>query len=119
MGMLKTKKDKPLVRNQGLTRGTRITANNTVNRLDFIEKIEKDTPQKIQTSNTIRVTVKIDNHTRNKLLALTTLGYGDSIGSIIKDLVDTKVDRLGESEIERFNFLYDTYEISDLKKGKK
>lgn len=118
MDMPKDNKNKPVKNNKLLTRGAKVKTNNTVNRLDFIKRIENEIPQKKQTSNTIRVTVKVDNHTRNKLLSLTTLGYGDSIGAIIKDLVDSKVNKLCETEIERFKFLYDTYEVSDLKKEK-
>lgn len=110
MGMLKkdTKKS--------LTRGAKIQVDNTIDRLEFMKKVNPISTK--DKSNTFRVSAKIDNHTRNKLQTLVILGYANSIAELIKDLTNAKVERLKDSESERFNFLYETYELQDSKKQK-
>lgn len=107
-----------------LTRGPKIEVNNKVNRTD-IEKdiIAKKTKSKenIVLSNSVTepVNVRVDNHIRNKLSALITLGHYDSQKEIVEALVNNYIDGLEKSEFKRFEDLVQIYESKDVKKHQK
>lgn len=100
-----------------LSRGKSIKVINQVNRDAFCENDENETPEMEDLeSETTRVTLKTDNHSRNRLMALVNLGHSNSIGELVEQLVKEKAESLSESEYERFKYLYYTFERQDIKK---
>lgn len=63
--------------------------------------------------------MRVDNHIRNKLSALITLGHYDSQKEIVEALVNNYIDGLEKSEFKRFEDLVQIYESKDVKKHQK
>ncbi|WP_101774053.1 DUF5388 domain-containing protein [Peptostreptococcus faecalis] len=123
MGMLDHKSDKDKKENKGkklLTRGTEVEVKNIIDRTQFTGKSsETAKAPNLDAVPTIRVSLKTDNHTRNKLMSLVTLGHANSIGELVEELVKEKIESLSESEYSRYEYLFSTYELSDMKKQNK
>ncbi|MGH2065369.1 DUF5388 domain-containing protein [Aerococcus urinaeequi] len=110
-----------------LTRGPRIEVNSQVNRSD----IEKNTPSEVvkenPTSNlatlsttiTEPVNIRVDNHIRNRIAALITMGHSDTQKEMVETLVNLFIEGLEKSEINRFEDLVDIYEQKDYMKHQK
>lgn len=110
-----------------LTRGPRIEVNSQVNRSD----IEKTTPSEVvkenPTSNlatlsttiTEPVNIRVDNHIRNRIAALITMGHSDTQKEMVETLVNLFIEGLEKSEINRFEDLVDIYEQKDYMKHQK
>lgn len=110
-----------------LTRGPRIEVNSQVNRSD----IEKTTPSKVvkenPTSNlatlsttiTEPVNIRVDNHIRNRIAALITMGHSDTQKEMVETLVNLFIEGLEKSELKRFEDLVDIYEQKDYMKHQK
>lgn len=109
---------------KGLSRGAKIEINNKVNRDD----IEQSRPMKEMPSNgktivssiiTEPVNIRVDNHIRNKITALITMGYSDSQKEMVETLVNLYIENLVNSELKRFEDLVQIYEDKDVKKHQK
>lgn len=110
-----------------LTRGPRIEVNSQVNRSD----IEKTTPSEVvkenPTSNlatlsttiTEPVNIRVDNHIRNRIAALITMGHSDTQKEMVETLVNLFIEGLEKSEFKRFEDLVDIYEQKDYMKHQK
>lgn len=110
-----------------LTRGPRIEVNSQVNRSD----IEKNTPSEVVKENptsslatlsttiTEPVNIRVDNHIRNRIAALITMGHSDTQKEMVETLVDLFIEGLEKSEFKRFEDLVDIYEQKDYMKHQK
>jgi hypothetical protein len=110
-----------------LTRGPRIEVNSQVNRSD----IEKNTPSEVVKENptsslatlsttiTEPVNIRVDNHIRNRIAALITMGHSDTQKEMVETLVDLFIEGLEKSELKRFEDLVDIYEQKDYMKHQK
>lgn len=109
---------------KGLTRGPKIEINNKVNRAD-IEKSsqikEKALKEKTIVSSSITepVNIRVDNHIRNQIAALITMGHSDNQKEMVETFVNLYIENLTNSELKRFEDLVQIYEHKDLKKYQK
>ena len=110
-----------------LTRGPRIEVNSQVNRSD----IEKTTPSEVVKENptnnlatlsttiTEPVNIRVDNHIRNRIAALITMGHSDTQKEMVETLVNLFIEGFEKSELKRFEDLVDIYEQKDYMKHQK
>ena len=110
-----------------LTRGPRIEVNSQVNRSD----IEKTTPSEVVKENptnnlatlsttiTEPVNIRVDNHIRNRIAALITMGHSDTQKEMVETLVNLFIEGLEKSELKRSEDLVDIYEQKDYMKHQK
>lgn len=110
-----------------LTRGPRIEVNSQVNRSD----IEKTTPSEVVKENptnnlatlsttiTEPVNIRVDNHIRNRIAALITMGHSDTQKEMVETLVNLFIEGLEKSDLKRFEDLVDIYEQKDYMKHQK
>ncbi|MBC2137505.1 DUF5388 domain-containing protein [Listeria innocua] len=93
-----------------LTRGPKIEVSSTVKRSD-IQPSSED-PQ-IKSRITEAVNIRVDNHIRNKIAALITLGHGDSQKDVADNIVNYYLETLDSDELKRFEDLIEIYEEKD------
>lgn len=110
-----------------LTRGPKIEVNSQVNRSD----IEKTTPSEVVKENpknnfttlsttvTEPVNIRVDNHIRNRIAALITMGHSDTQKEMVETLVNLFIEGLEKSDLKRFEDLVDIYEQKDYMKHQK
>ena len=109
---------------KGLTRGPKIQTNNKVNRED-IEKsgpIQETFPKEktiVSSIITEPVNLRVDNHIRNKIAALITMGHSDNQKEMVETFVNLYIENLTNSELKRFEDLVQIYEDKDVKKHQK
>lgn len=106
----------------GLTRGRKINVNNKVNRTDIDKGSKATTPKdNITISSVITepVNIRVDNHIRNKIAALITMGHSDSQKEMVEMLVNIYTEGLENSELKRYEDLVQIYENKDLMKYQK
>ena len=106
----------------GLTRGRKINVNNKVNRTDIDKGSKATTPKdNITISSVITepVNIRVDNHIRNKIAALITMGHSDSQKEMVEMLVNIYTEGLENSELKRYEDLVQIYENKDLIKYQK
>lgn len=109
---------------KGLTRGPKIEINNKVNRAD-IEKSsqikEKALKEKTIVSSSITepVNIRVDNHIRNQIAALITMGHSDNQKEMVETFVNLYIENLTNSELKRFEDLIQIYEDKDVKRHQK
>lgn len=107
-----------------LTRGPKIEINNQVSRVD-IDKTNssKDSSSKekaiISSFITEPVNIRVDNHIRNKIAALITMGHSDSQKEMVETFVNLYVENLNDSDAKRFEDLVQIYEDKDVKRHQK
>ncbi|MCI3027529.1 DUF5388 domain-containing protein [Desemzia sp. C1] len=107
-----------------LTRGPKIEINNQVSRVD-IDKTNYDkepsSKEKAIVSSFITepVNIRVDNHIRNKIAALITMGHSDSQKEMVETFVNLYVDNLNDSDTKRFMDLVQIYEDKDVKRHQK
>jgi len=80
----------------------------------FDKKESKKTQQEIA-SVTFDTNLKISNHTRNRLQAMTTLGYAETQKEAIDVVLEYFVNSMTESEKKAFLFQCATLEKRDVK----
>lgn len=107
-----------------LTRGPKIEINNKVNREDIENSSPiQETPPKEKTivSSIITepVNLRVDNHIRNKIAALITMGHSDNQKEMVETFVNLYIGNLTDSELKRFEDLVQIYEDKDVKKHHK
>ena len=61
----------------------------------------------------------MDNHIRNKIAALITMGDSDSQKEMVETFVNLYVEDLNESDAKRFEDLVQIYEDKDVKRHQK
>lgn len=108
----------------GLTRGSKINVKNKVDRMDIDQgnKIQAHTPKDniiISSVITEPVNIRVDNHIRNKIAALITMGHSDSQKEMVEMLVNIYTEGLENSELKRYEDLVQIYENKDLIKYQK
>lgn len=106
-----------------LTRGPKVEVNSKVNFKD-LEAQRKDTSghtseSLVSQTVTEPVNIRVDNHIRNQIVALITLGYGDTQKDMVNTLVNLYIEGLDKNDIKRFAELVDIYEQKDLMKHQK
>ena len=106
---------------KGLTRGPKIEINNKVNRAD----IEKSSPLKekalkektiVSSIITEPVNIRVDNHIRNQIAALITMGHSDNQKEMVETFVNLYIENLTNGELKRFEDLVQIYEDKDVKR---
>lgn len=109
---------------KGLTRGQKIEINNKVNRAD----IEKSSPLKekalkektiVSSIITEPVNIRVDNHIRNQIAALITMGHSDNQKEMVETFVNLYIENLTNGELKRFEDLIQIYEDKDVKRHQK
>lgn len=107
-----------------LTRGPKIEINNQVSRVD-IDKTNStkgpSTKEKTIVSSFVTepVNIRVDNHIRNKIAALITMGHSDSQKEMVETFVNLYVENLNDSDAKRFEDLVQIYEDKDVKRHQK
>lgn len=107
-----------------LTRGPKIEINNQVSRVD-IDKTNStkgpSTKEKTIVSSFVTepVNIRVDNHIRNKIAALITMGHSDSQKEMVDTFVNLYVENLNNSDAKRFEDLVQIYEDKDVKRHQK
>lgn len=107
-----------------LTRGPKIEINNQVSRVDIDkENFTKELPKKekaiVSSFVTEPVNIRVDNHIRNKIAALITMGHSDSQKEMVETFVNLYVEDLNDSDAKRFEDLVQIYEDKDVKRHQK
>jgi hypothetical protein len=108
------KNKKPL-----LTRGAKIEVNNTVKRNDIQASTDKNDDPQVKSTITEPMNVRVDNHIRNKIAALITLGHGDSQKDMVDTVVNYYLETLDSDELKRFDDLIAIYEAKDFARYQK
>ena len=115
------------VKNTGkklLTRGPKIETANKVNRSDIEKKPTVNEPsskeKNVLTSYvTEPVNIRVDNHIRNYIAALITMGHSDTQKDMVELVLNLYIENLSNGELKRFQDLVQIYEDKDVKKHQK
>ena len=115
------------VKNTGkkiLTRGPKIETANKVNRGDIEMKPTVNEPsskeKNVLTSYvTEPVNIRVDNHIRNYIAALITMGHSDTQKDMVELVLNLYIENLSNGELKRFQDLVQIYEDKDVKKHQK
>lgn len=115
------------VKNTGkkiLTRGPKIETANKVNRGDIEMKTTVNEPsskgKNVLTSYvTEPVNIRVDNHIRNYIAALITMGHSDTQKDMVELVLNLYIENLTNGELKRFEDLVQIYEDKDVKKHQK
>lgn len=110
-------------KNNRIDRGKPIKPKNEVTLKD-IQNIEGPNPNTSSTQDLKKTTtvtkyanVRVDNHIRNKLEALISLGIGNSQKQIVNDAVNFLVDNLSKDDQRLFKTVFDTLEAKDVRQA--
>ena len=115
------------VKNTGkkiLTRGPKIETANKVNRGDIEMKTTVNEPSSkgknvLTTYVTEPVNIRVDNHIRNYIAALITMGHSDTQKDMVELVLNLYIENLTNGELKRFEDLVQIYEAKDVKKHQK
>lgn len=115
------------VKNTGkkiLTRGPKIETANKVNRGDIEMKTTVNEPSSkgknvLTTYVTEPVNIRVDNHIRNYIAALITMGHSDTQKDMVELVLNLYIENLSNGELKRFEDLVQIYEDKDVKKHQK
>ena len=115
------------VKNTGkkiLTRGPKIETANKVNRGDIEMKTTVNEPSSkgknvLTTYVTEPVNIRVDNHIRNYIAALITMGHSDTRKDMVELVLNLYIENLSNGELKRFEDLVQIYEDKDVKKHQK
>ncbi|MFL2106481.1 DUF5388 domain-containing protein [Mycobacteroides abscessus] len=107
-----------------LTRGPKIEINNQVSRVDIDKNNSSKQPSSkekaiVSSFITEPVNIRVDNHIRNKIAALITMGHSDSQKEMVETFVNLYVENLNDSDAKRFEDLVQIYEDKDVKRHQK
>lgn len=120
MALLNHDSDKEKQKKKLLTRGAKVQVENKVNRneLDSTEetKPKKKKEAEVTTVVTEPVNVRVDNHIRNSISSLITMGFAESQKEMVEIMVDMYVETLEESEYKRYADLVQIYEDKDVRR---
>ena len=115
------------VKNTGkklLTRGPKIETANKVNRSDIEKKPTVNEPSSkeknvLSSYVTEPVNIRVDNHIRNYIAALITMGHSDTQKDMVELVLNLYIENLSNGELKRFQDLVQIYEDKDVKKHQK
>ena len=115
------------VKNTGkkiLTRGPKIETSNKVNRGDIEMKPTVNEPRykekNVLTSYvTEPVNIRVDNHIRNYIAALITMGHSDTQKDMVELVLNLYIENLSNGELKGCQVLVQIYEDKDVKKHQK
>ena len=115
------------VKNTGkkiLTRGPKIETANKVNRGDIEMKPTANEPSSkeknvLSSYVTEPVNIRVDNHIRNYIAALITMGHSDTQKDMVELVLNLYIENLSNGELKRFEDLVQIYEDKDVKKHQK
>lgn len=102
---------------RGLTRGTQIQTTNglNLNSLKTDNNIQNPEPNRI----TEAVNIRVDNHIRNKITALSIIGYGETQKEVTDIIINDFINKLNREELKRYEDLINIYEDKDVAKWRK
>ena len=116
------------VKNTGkkiLTRGPKIETTNQVNRGDIELKPTVNEQPSSKGKNVLTsyvtepVNIRVDNHIRNYIAALITMGHSDTQKDMVELVLNLYIENLTNGELKRFEDLVQIYEDKDVKKHQK
>lgn len=116
------------VKNTGkkiLTRGPKIETANKVNRGDIELKPTVNEQPSSKGKNVLTsyvtepVNIRVDNHIRNYIAALITMGHSDTQKDMVELVLNLYIENLTNGELKRFEDLVQIYEDKDVKKHQK
>lgn len=116
------------VKNTGkkiLTRGPKIETTNKVNRGDIELKPTVNEQPSSKGKNVLTsyvtepVNIRVDNHIRNYIAALITMGHSDTQKDMVELVLNLYIENLSNGELKRFEDLVQIYEDKDVKKHQK
>lgn len=116
------------VKNTGkkiLTRGPKIETTNKVNRGDIELKPTVNEQSSSKGKNVLTsyvtepVNIRVDNHIRNYIAALITMGHSDTQKDMVEVVLNLYIENLSNGELKRFEDLVQIYEDKDVKKHQK
>ena len=116
------------VKNTGkkiLTRGPKIETTNKVNRGDIELKPTVNEQPSSKGKNVLTsyvtepVNIRVDNHIRNYIAALITMGHSDTQKDMVELVLNLYIENLTNGELKRFEDLVQIYEDKDVKKHQK
>ena len=116
------------VKNTGkkiLTRGPKIETTNKVNRGDSELKPTVNEQPSSKGKNVLTsyvtepVNIRVDNHIRNYIAALITMGHSDTQKDMVELVLNLYIENLSNGELKRFEDLIQIYEDKDVKKHQK
>ena len=116
------------VKNTGkkiLTRGPKIETTNKVNRGDIELKPTVNEQPSFKGKNVLTsyvtepVNIRVDNHIRNYIAALITMGHSDTQKDMVELVLNLYIENLTNGELKRFEDLVQIYEDKDVKKHQK
>ena len=116
------------VKNTGkkiLTRGPKIETTNKVNRGDIELKPTVNEQPSSKGNNVLTsyvtepVNIRVDNHIRNYIAALITMGHSDTQKDMVELVLNLYIENLSNGELKRFEDLVQIYEDKDVKKHQK
>ena len=116
------------VKNTGkkiLTRGPKIETANKVNRGDIELKPTVNEQPSSKGKNVLTsyvtepVNIRVDNHIRNYIAALITMGHSDTQKDMVELVLNLYIENLSNGELKRFEDLVQIYEDKDVKKHQK
>ena len=116
------------VKNTGkkiLTRGPKIETPNKVNRGDIELKPTVNEQPSSKGKNVLTsyvtepVNIRVDNHIRNYIAALITMGHSDTQKDMVELVLNLYIENLTNGELKRFEDLVQIYEDKDVKKHQK
>ena len=116
------------VKNTGkkiLTRGPKIETTNKVNRGDIELKPTVNEQPSSKGKNVLTsyvtepVNIRVDNHIRNYIAALITMGHSDTQKDMVELVLNLYIENLTNGELKRFEDLVQIYEDKDVMKHQK
>ena len=116
------------VKNTGkkiLTRGPKIETTNKVNRGDIELKPTVNEQPSSKGKNVLTsyvtepVNIRVDNHIRNYIAAVITMGHSDTQKDMVELVLNLYIENLSNGELKRFEDLVQIYEDKDVKKHQK
>ena len=116
------------VKNTGkkiLTRDPKIETTNKVNRGDIELKPTVNEQPSSKGKNVLTsyvtepVNIRVDNHIRNYIAALITMGHSDTQKDMVELVLNLYIENLSNGELKRFEDLVQIYEDKDVKKHQK
>ena len=116
------------VKNTGkkiLTRGPKIETTNKVNRGDIELKPTVNEQPSSKGKNVLTsyvtepVNIRVDNHIRNYIAAIITMGHSDTQKDMVELVLNLYIENLSNGELKRFEDLVQIYEDKDVKKHQK
>ena len=92
-----------------LDRGAKIEITPSIKKEDIIN----ETKTEFVSTDSLPANIRVKNKLRNRVNALSVIGYGDSQKEIVAQLLDSFISNLSEDEQKRISDLEDIYRSKD------